>query len=419
VKRWKIAIILLLCLALTGTAACQTAGGGGGEEEFSGQLVEVVRGELTVSVSGSGFIETSNEAKLFFDGGGEVEKIYVEEGDEVSEGELLALLVPTDTDVLELAIAQAEVALEQAKYSLDQAENPYTDKEISDAEEAVDNAEDWLDLTEDMLRYVQKHGSEWEVQQWQMEVYNAEVQLDVAEDTLETMLEERDEDDIAIKQMQVYAAMRALEEAQSDLETETLTAPFAGTVASVDVEEGDIIPNPTVAQITIIHLIDPARVELSVELDEIDIPGVAEEQRAIIETDALPALPLEGRVSYVAPVPTVEAGLVQYNVKIDFDIPEGSDLKVGMSATADIILSEQNDVLLVPNRAVNYDQEDGTFVQVMVGEENSEIEKRPVVTGASDGLWTEIKAGLEEGEIVLIELKPRQDSLERLGFPSQ
>ena len=416
-KRWKILAIVLLCLALTGAVACRPFGGRDSEEEFTGQLVEVVRGDLTISVSGSGSINASDEASLAFDSGGEVDKIYVEEGDEVDKGEILAVLAPLDTDALELAVTEAEIALETAIYNLDKAENPYTEKEISDAEEAVEDAEERLDLTEDMLRYVLKHGGEWEVQQWEMEVYRAEVELDIAEDKLETMLEERDEEQIEILKIQVDAAEQALKETESKLEIEIINAPFAGVVTSVDVEEGDIIPQPTVSQVTIFHLIDTS-MELSVELDEIDIPDVKHQQSVIISVDALPELELEGRVISISPLPTVEAGIVQYGVKIGFDVPEGSGIRVGMSATADIILDERKGVLLVPDRAIKRDSEGNPVVYVMVDEDTIEIEERPVIIGISDGFRTEIKAGLEEGEIILIEIESRQDALERLGFPS-
>ena len=87
-KRWKIAAILLLCLVLAGAVACMPGRGGEGEEEVTRQLVEVVRGDLTVSVSGSGSIGVSNEANLTFGSSDKVDKIYVEEGDEVSQGEV-------------------------------------------------------------------------------------------------------------------------------------------------------------------------------------------------------------------------------------------------------------------------------------------------------------------------------------------
>lgn len=408
-KRAKIIATLLLCLALAGAAACIPGGGSGEEEESNRQLVEVVRGNLTISVSGSGFISTSDGVVLTFDGGGRIGGIYVESGDEVNQGKCLAILYPLDEEVLTLAVTRAEVALLQAEYELDQTVNPYTEDEIADAEEAVEDAEDWLDLTEDMLRYALKHGSEREVMEWQMEVFRAEAQLAIAEDTLETMQEEPDEEMVEILEKQVQAAEQALDEAESALEMEIMNAPFDGAVAGIYVEEGDVIPPAAVSAMPVVRLLDTGTMELVVELDEIDIPGVETGQRAIISIDALPSLQLEGTVTSIAAVPTVEAGVVLYDARISFDVPEGARLKVGMSATADTISTERSDVLLVPDRAISY-REGGPVVYVMVDEQ---IEERPVVIGISDGFQTEIKEGLEEGEVVVI---PGKTSSESEGF---
>jgi RND family efflux transporter MFP subunit len=419
VKRRKIVAVILSCLALVGVLGCRPIGGGGGAAEFSGELVEVVLGDLMVSVGGSGSVGVANEADLFFDNGGEIERIYVEAGDEVYRGQRLALLVPRDKEALELAVTRAEVALMQAEYNLDKAENPYTDDEIEDAEQAVEDAEDFLDLADDMLRYVLQHGSEREVQQWQMEVLNAEIQLEMAEDTLDTMLNERDEDQIAILKKEVTAAEQALAEARRALETETMVAPFAGVVAGVNVEEGDVIPAPGVAQVAVMHLIDNGVMELVVELDEIDIPDVVPGQRSVVEVDALPELELEGRVSSISPLPREESGVVFYSVKISFDVPPARGLRVGMSATADIVLSDRINVLLVPNRAIKYDAQGNPVVQVMVAGEpegTREIEERSVVTGISDGFQTEIISGLGEGEIVVVEVPAEAGAPSRPGF---
>jgi RND family efflux transporter MFP subunit len=407
VKRGKMAVVMLLCLALVATVACSPfRNRGESGQEFTGELVEVVRGDLMISVSGSGSVDVTSEAGLSFDSGGEVSKLYVAEGDAVTVGQALALLIPVDREVLELAVTQAEVALMQARYNLDKAENPYTDDEIEDAEQAVEDAEDRLDLADDMLRYALQHGSEQEVLQWQMEVLNAEIQQEMAEDTLDEMLNERDEEQIEILKKQVVAAEQALEEAQSALKTETMVAPFTGVVASVDVEEGDIIPAPGVSQVTIVRLIDTSSMELVVELDEIDVPGVEKGQRVVISVDALPDTLLEGRVVSVSPLPKVEAGVVSYEVKVGFDVPQGSNLRVGMSATVDIVLSDRSNVLLVPDRAIEFDPQGRPVVQVLVTKEpegTTEIEQRSVVIGLSDGFQTEVISGLWEGEMVVIE----------------
>jgi HlyD family secretion protein len=156
--------------------------------------------------------------------------------------------------------------------------------------------------------------------------------------------------------------------------------------------------------------------ELSVELDEIDVPDVEKGQRAIIEVDALPDLSLEGEVGAIRLVPTLEAGLVLYEVEIDFDVPQDSGLRVGMSAEADIIIVERSGVLLVPDRVIQQDRQGSSIVYVMVDEH---IEERSVVTGISDGFYIEIVSGLEEGEMVVTERQERQErsNSTRPGLP--
>ena len=187
-------------------------------------------------------------------------------------------------------------------------------------------------------------------------------------------------------------------EVQKQLDEAIITAPFDGEVVSVDADEGDSIP----AMMTIVHLIDLTSIELEVEVDEIDIPEVKLGQRAIIEIDALPDLLLEGEVNSISTLSMEMGGVVLYEVTIGFAAPEDVDLKAGMSATADIIISERSNALLVPDRAITLDSQGNPVVKVVVDEE---IEERPVVTGISDGFDTEIVDGLNEGDVVVIETK--------------
>ena len=118
-KSWRIIPFLLfgLVLVLVGSVSCNAFGGQ--TEEVTPQLVEVTRGDLTVTVSGSGNIEVTNEMKLTFSLAGQVEKIYVQEGSQVAKGEKLAELV---TDSLELAVTQAQVTYTQSQASVIQAQ---------------------------------------------------------------------------------------------------------------------------------------------------------------------------------------------------------------------------------------------------------------------------------------------------------
>jgi len=322
--RKKIIGILILCLILVGAVACEGLGGGG---ETAPQESQVVRGDLEVIVSGSGAIELSEEADLFFNSMGKIERIYVAERDSVTKGEAIAKL---DTSALELALNQALVAYDEAEYNL---------KQLRDVLHA---SGDRLEL--------------------------AEAQLELAG--------------------------QAIAQARKNLDEATIKAPFAGVIATVYVDEGD---NASVAT-PVVHLIDLNSMELIAEVDEIDIADVEVGQAAVIEVDALPNLRLKGTVKSISLLPKTLAGVLVYEVTIELDIPPNSGLKVGMSATADIKIDERIGALLIPNRMVQEDSQGNTFVIVKAGEETQE---RPVVTGISDGLRTEIVSGLSEGETVV------------------
>ncbi len=155
-KSWRIIPFLLfgLVLVLVGSVSCNALGGQ--NEGVTQQLVEVTRGDLTVTVSGSGNIEVPNEMKLTFSLAGQVEKIYVQEGSQVATGEKLAELM---TDSLELAVtqaqvaytqaqvavAQSQVAMETANYNLNQALERYTWPDIKTAQADVDGAKAYVE----------------------------------------------------------------------------------------------------------------------------------------------------------------------------------------------------------------------------------------------------------------------------------
>ncbi len=364
-KTWRIIAILLLVLVLTGITACEALGGG---EEVIVQEVEVARGDLMVSVTGSGSIDISDEADLTFGLGGNIDRIYVEEDDEVTEGDVLARL---DTGALELALVNAQSALALAIAAQAQAVATY-----EQAKATLDAADyDLYILTKRHVSYEQQRIAKLQISAAQLQLDAAQLQLDATE-------------------LQLDAAEQAIPEAKKQLEWAAITAPFAGTISSVDVDEGDTV----LATQIIMQLIDLTSLELNAEVDEIDVAKVKSGQRAILEVDALPTLQLEGEVVSIALLPEVESGVVLYKVKIGFDVPPDTGLRVGMSATADIIIDERSNVLLVPSRAITRDSQGNSVVKVMLGEQ---IEERAVVTGISDGFETEIIDGLNEGEVVM------------------
>jgi RND family efflux transporter MFP subunit len=424
VKSWRIIPFLLfgLVLVLTGSVSCNAFGG---QEEVTQQLIKVERGDLTVTVSGSGNIEVPNEMKLTFSLAGQIEKIYVQEGSQVAKGEKVAELV---TDSLELAVTQAQVAytqaqlavvqsqvaLETANYNLNQALERYTWPDIKTAQSDVDEAKAYVEY----ISWNLAQAAPEQKAMWATALAYAQARLAAAEAKLDAMIRNYDTEEVAIQRLQVEAAQQALDlaqqsltlaeqslaQAKKQLEEAVIVAPYDGTIARVYVKERDTIsPAVPIAQI-----VDLASMQLKVQVDEIDIMEVRLGQKAVIELDAQPDLKLEGQVNFISLLPTVEGGVVMYDLTLGFSVPENSGLRIGMSATAEIIITERKSVLLVPDRAIKTNSQGKTIVVVsMVG---GQTEERVVVTGVSDGLQTEILDGLKEGEVVVVERTQSQSS---------
>jgi RND family efflux transporter MFP subunit len=457
----------VLLLALLGMTACS-----GGQGGVSQQFVKVARGDLTVSVTGSGTVKSAREARLLFGSSGKVDVILVKEGNEVKEGDVLARL---DTSALELARVQAEAALMQAQLAQRTAERSLETTRDSEntlelallsaqisqelAERALDTgiaaadyqaAKAQLNKAKIWYNYVLNdwpRNSTSEVDDYDLVLDRAREQLDTAQARYDNLLAGYDSQEIAIKRKQVEAAelsvaqaqknlddlpesiaiqelqvasanqtvaqaAQALDEAQRQLDETSIVAPFDGMVAQVLAKEGDIVPSPSMAPQAVIYLVTPGSLELVVEVDEIDIPLVETGQTAVIEVDALPGTEFEGVVTAVYPVPKEVGGVVLYEVRLAFDVSGNAGVKVGMSASADILMEQHSDVLMVPSRAVTKNAAGETVVKVMSGEQ---VQERTVVVGIDDGLRAEIISGLQEGETVVVEVKATSSEMSMFG----
>jgi HlyD family secretion protein len=394
-------VLALACLLLVSLSAC-----GGPPEEGQSQLVEVSRGDLMVTVSADGNLSFVKDRKLTFGITGTIAEVNVEEGERVSQGTVLAGL---DTTSLELTVRAAEVDLEIAETNYRKLTYPYNYATFAlDIPEALAMLADAkVDLTqaEEALEIGLSYEQYWQVREG---LKHAREELTEAaqrlargrgEDVfLSGILNVADFWTLRAAQLGVEGAQVVLDMANDDLEKAVMVAPFGGVIALVDIKEGDSLSAMDYATRTIIELVDPGRMELSAEVDEIDIPHVELGQRAIISVDALPGVQLEGEVTSISPLATEESGLILYKIKVSFEVPEGSGIKAGMSATADIIISERGGVLLVPDRAIGEDSQGNPVVKVVV---DGLIEERAVVIGMSDGSQTEIVSGLSEGDVVV------------------
>lgn len=338
-KRRNFIIFVLFLLAISVVASFVS---GCAKEKTSlspeSKIVEVKRGELVKSVSSSGNLEMPHKARLSFEIGGKVDKVFVEFGDKVEKGEVLAQL---ETSSLERAVERARTNLEDAQTNLKNA---------------------WQDLS--------KAGPDVRSQ-------------------------ERAQNRVKQAENQVKQAKIDLNEALDKLEDVKITAPFSGVITEVNVKEGDVVASGSPIAFL---LVDPGKVEMNIDVDEVDIAEVKVGQKATITLDSLPGKEFSGKVVDISPVGKEEKGVVSYKAKVKIENPS-EELKGGMSGVAEIITERKENVLLIPNRAVRFEK-GKSIVKVLV---NEKIKEREITIGEQSEEWTEVKKGLKEGDKVVIE----------------
>jgi HlyD family secretion protein len=439
-KTTRLVIMGLLIAALAGTAACS------GKTSSGVKVSPVASGNMVVTVSGDGKTETLNDTSLTFGIAGRVDKLLVKEGDRVTAGQVIAAL---ETDSLELALAQAEYSCTQAQVTLNQSELAVSqaDVEVTHAEINKNNAEITLQQTtksssvsdikiaqadvdtakrnlDDSIIFLGAYtaGSPG-YEEYQKNIVLAQARLKAAQDRLNAMLGGFGSNEVAVKEQQVLAATQSLavakqsleqakqaaelgkqslalagksrDYAKRQLEKANITAPFAGIITSVPVDKGDTVAATT----QIAQLIDPDRMELKIQVDEVDIPAVRTGQKAVIKVDAMPGENLSGTVIFVSPVSTKEGGVTMFDVKIELN-ENGGKLKSGMSASADIIVQEHTNVLLVPSQAVKRGSNGSTLVKVMNG---GKLTDQAIEIGLANDSKTEVLSGLSEGTRVALQ----------------
>jgi RND family efflux transporter MFP subunit len=201
--------------------------------------------------------------------------------------------------------------------------------------------------------------------------------------------------------LNVQIAETQLKNSKEELMKTEILAPFDGTVVDIGIKENDQLSAFDYSSKTAVYLVDTRTVKLEGVVDEVDIYQVKVGQDTIITVDALPGVELKGKVTFISPLGNQTTGVVEFPVTISL-LPTETELKGGLTATADIIIDEHKDVLMVPNRAIkgsvgNY------WVDVVIDEEKVTTEKRPVVLGAQNEQFTEIISGLSQGEKVIVE----------------
>jgi HlyD family secretion protein len=130
---------------------------------------------------------------------------------------------------------------------------------------------------------------------------------------------------------QVEQAEAAVESARLNLEKATLVAPFAGIVAIISVDVGDLAGGGPPA----VQIVDTSELRVEVNVSDTDVARIREGMPVTISVDAIPERDFTGSVAYIAPTATVIGNVRTYAVRVTLDEQDGS-LRAGMSARVSI-----------------------------------------------------------------------------------
>jgi HlyD family secretion protein len=445
-----IGLVIVLALAGGGYAYYRIVylpGQAGAEESL--MTSAVARGDLIISVSGTGVLSPGSERELGFETEsgeevvGFVDEVFVEVGDRVQEGDVLARL---DTQDLELAVAKAEISLREAQIDLAETTEAATEAELADAQAALESAQLALTVSQysyqnakmsdqaaaargyqiDVLYHAQQlqeleaGGADGEtlekvrnalgeaeaalseaLQDAEMEQLSAWNEVDQAQnrvlqaqETLASLESGPEEGTVLQAELKVARAELALDEANDELRAAELRAPFDGTVVDVSAIAGQ-----RVGSAGIITLADLEQPMVQFWVEQSDMTGVAVGNRVEIEFEGLPDQVFDGEVVRIDPaLVTVDNTLaVQAWASVDLSSQDVT-LLGDMNADVEVISAESRDVVLAPIQALR-EIADGQYA-VFVVDANGELAMRPVEVGLQDAVNAEIVSGLEAGEVV-------------------
>ena len=342
---------------------------------------------ISTTVAASGEVTAVDQVGVEFPLAGEVAEVFVEAGDVVGAGDVLATLDAAD---LEAAIVAAESTVATRVDGVQAANlaEAQAQQAINTADQALAAAELALETAKDATSNRKES------------VANANRQIAAAEAQRDTA--EYQQARVPAQKSAAYAALEsaqtALDQAQANLEKATLRAPMAGTILSVAVEAGDLV---STAGPDLFDIADLGGFEVVADFAEADVVRIAEGQSVLLEFDALPESDREGVVTDIALEGVVDAtggSLTTYQVTVSVPSPPES-LRVGMTAQVDIITAENADVVAAPVAALNV-KGDQTVVNVISAD--GTIQEVVVETGSQGSNYVEITSGLQGGETVVV-----------------
>jgi len=377
----------------------------GNKQSTTFQTTPVERGALVATVGATGSVRAKQSATLTWWTTGVVDKVNVGVGDKVSRTDLLASL---DKASLNQSVILAQADLANAQKTLDDLLNSDTARAqslrtLDDAETAYKKAYDYrlglngkIDIVDTYLvngipkvRYTKGYADAETIKDADEKLALAKAKLDDARRNVDRLKNGADPADVAAAKARISAA-------QATLITAFIVAPFDGTVTQAEPAVGDEVSAGKVA----FRIDDLSHLLVDVQVSEVDINNIVVGQNATLTFDAVLGRtePYHGKVVQVSQAGDTVQGVVNFVVTVELTDAD-EFVKPGMTAAVNIVIKEQKDVVLIPNRAVRLvNTERSVYLLV-----NNQPKLVKIQLGSTDGINSVLISGdIKEGDPVIL-----------------
>lgn len=417
-KRKTIYIVGALILLIVVLLLLKGMGVIGKEKGTKVAVTEVTYKNIVQTVAASGKIYPEVVVSISSDVSGEIVSLPVEEGDSVTQGEVVTKIF---ADIYNSMRSRSAAAVNQAKAQLANAKASQGVTEAALAQAKADFQRN-KQLYEEKVISEQQYDEAYSTYQKALANYKAS------------------EQQIKSASFAVKAAQADLQQAAENLHRTTIRAPMSGYVIYLPVKEGErVVGTAQMAGTEIMRVADMSTMEVRVNVGENDVSKVYLHDTALINVDAYNDRQFKGVVTQIASSSqdialqsanatalTTSTGVTNYTIHIrilkdsykdliDPEHPEHFPFRPGMSANVNIQTENKRHILAIPISAVTTrepetkpadsvgvkKEEDEKAVVVFVLKNDDRVKKVAVETGIQDDYNIEIRSGLTEGEKVV------------------
>ncbi|MDR2342657.1 MAG: efflux RND transporter periplasmic adaptor subunit [Campylobacteraceae bacterium] len=331
------------------------------------QTVKVVRGDIENTVTATGMVNPKSYVDVGSQISGQVMKLYIEVGDIVKTGDLLAEI---DKTVLETKVESSK------------AELAYQIAQLQDREAKLTLAKLAYERQKELLANNATSKESYE---------SAQAALLSAEASI-TMIK-----------AQIAQTESSLKENRANLEYTKIYAPMSGTVSSISVKQGQTL-NANQNTPTILQIADLSTVTIESDVSEADVIKLKKGMDVYFKTLGSPNI-WRTNLLKIEPTPKVNNNVVLYKAIFDVNNTSG-DLMNSMTTQVFFVLSSAKDALIVPVTAISRRDDNSNRAAVMLKREDGLFAPQRVELGISNRVYVEILSGLNEDDEISASFVP-------------